>query len=352
MKLYILSLFISVTIVTMTTSVLAQDADPCAKVTCSNHGDCVFVEGRPLCACHEGYEADSVGLGCKPVAQHPKVKECSSDKNCPGPDFCYEGECVSKAEKRKKKRKAKRDAAWASLTPFELAKKRKKSKDMIVSGSIILSLGVVSAALGTTLAAVGVNMCEEREIEDGADVYWDDGCSDNKSRRANGMFVSGWIMAPVGGVLLIPGALVLALGVVDKKRLARNESTIGFNPAWTDHSVRNFTPSEWKKKKKQSRDMIIAGSVLTAAGGLTIGAGIISDPTGMDGPMMFLGSIGMGALAISIPVLSVGLKRKKRVLAARSTSALKIPTRHGKLTLKPTFATDKNGLVIGLAGQF
>ncbi len=42
--------------------------DPCAVVTCANHGICVIVKGGPVCACNEGYEADpTTGLSCRPT---------------------------------------------------------------------------------------------------------------------------------------------------------------------------------------------------------------------------------------------------------------------------------------------
>jgi len=48
-------------------------SDPCKGVSCSNHGNCVVVDGNPVCACEEGYAPDEVsGLSCQPVsAQQP-----------------------------------------------------------------------------------------------------------------------------------------------------------------------------------------------------------------------------------------------------------------------------------------
>jgi hypothetical protein len=47
---------------------LGQDDSVCEGVSCGGHGNCVEKAGDPVCACHEGYQADSVGLSCIPVA--------------------------------------------------------------------------------------------------------------------------------------------------------------------------------------------------------------------------------------------------------------------------------------------
>ncbi len=373
-----------IVITTMATSGLGQDDDPCAKVTCSNHGDCIFVEGRPLCACHEGYEADSIGLGCKPLpsttmeAQQklPDVKECSSDGDCKSPNLCYEEECVSKTEKKKRKKNAKRNAAWATLTPDEVQKKKKKSKDMIVSGSILVGLGLVSGALGATLMSIGVNKCEERLVGEGAEAYWDDGCSKNESDLATNMHTSGFIMATASAALLIPGVVVLAIGAADKKRLARNEPTIGFNPAWTDKDLRNRASNRSKARagialtitgtfalagglgwigfdtvipvpffcssaaflasgiplwvsggrrlandKKYNRGLKISGIVLTITGALLVATGAVtSAATNIEIPvLMGLGFSGP-LLALGIPLWLVGARRLKR-----SSSSVTLP---------------------------
>jgi len=63
-------LFIGIVTWTLSTSVFAQDADPCEKVTCSNHGDCIVKGDEPVCACHEGYIPDATtGLSCQPSPQ-------------------------------------------------------------------------------------------------------------------------------------------------------------------------------------------------------------------------------------------------------------------------------------------
>ncbi|MBW2263754.1 MAG: hypothetical protein JRG91_17470 [Deltaproteobacteria bacterium] len=53
---------------------LGQD-DPCAGVSCSNHGTCVTRDGDPACACDEGYFPDeTTGLSCQPVPEPAAAK--------------------------------------------------------------------------------------------------------------------------------------------------------------------------------------------------------------------------------------------------------------------------------------
>jgi len=54
---------------------VAQD-DPCAGVSCSNHGTCVTKGGDPACACDEGFIPDqTTGLSCQPAAPAPVPDE-------------------------------------------------------------------------------------------------------------------------------------------------------------------------------------------------------------------------------------------------------------------------------------
>jgi hypothetical protein len=46
----------------------------CATITCSNHGVCIETEGKPTCACNDGYGPDTVnGLSCLPVTSAPAL---------------------------------------------------------------------------------------------------------------------------------------------------------------------------------------------------------------------------------------------------------------------------------------
>ena len=47
----------------------AQDEDPCSKVACSGHGNCLVVNGVPRCACSAGYTADASQLNCVPIRE-------------------------------------------------------------------------------------------------------------------------------------------------------------------------------------------------------------------------------------------------------------------------------------------
>ncbi len=70
MRSVIIGLFIGLFTGTLSTSVIAQDADPCEKVTCSNHGNCIVKGGEPVCACDEGFIPDTTtGMSCQPVSQ-------------------------------------------------------------------------------------------------------------------------------------------------------------------------------------------------------------------------------------------------------------------------------------------
>jgi len=41
----------------------------CANIGCSGHGKCAVLDGRPTCACDDGFRADPTnGLGCLPLA--------------------------------------------------------------------------------------------------------------------------------------------------------------------------------------------------------------------------------------------------------------------------------------------
>ncbi len=243
------------------------------------------------------------------AASPPTDQECSSDGDCQGRNVCFKGNCVSGMQKRKGERESKRNAAWAALTLEEAAAIEKKSKNMIISGSILLGVGVASMAVGTALAVVGMNECEEVWVEDysvGSPGMWIEECSD----RAGGMMVSGWVLAPTGAALVIPGVVVLAIGAVDKKRIARDEPTIGFEPIWTENYVRNLSLEEWNKQRKKSKAMIIAGSILTGVGAAAVGTGVIVDPVGMDAVMPWVAPPGLVAIAVGIPIWVNGVKRK------------------------------------------
>ncbi len=103
---------------------LAQDTDPCAKVSCSGHGTCVIKGDDPVCACENGYQADSVGLSCVPntpvatetrtvkavpdrvvvkpaphaASSRPPGRECAWDDHCRVSKKCHResGECISR----------------------------------------------------------------------------------------------------------------------------------------------------------------------------------------------------------------------------------------------------------------
>jgi hypothetical protein len=50
----------------------AQSPGPCAGIGCSGHGTCAVLDGRPTCACDEGFRADPTnGLGCLPLEAAP-----------------------------------------------------------------------------------------------------------------------------------------------------------------------------------------------------------------------------------------------------------------------------------------
>lgn len=55
-------------LVTFSLPARSQDEDPCSRVACSGHGNCLVVDEVPRCACFEGYGADESGLNCVPLA--------------------------------------------------------------------------------------------------------------------------------------------------------------------------------------------------------------------------------------------------------------------------------------------
>jgi hypothetical protein len=51
----------------------------CSLINCSGHGLCIEQDGKPMCACNEGYTPDSVnGLSCLPYTQIPSVSAAAS----------------------------------------------------------------------------------------------------------------------------------------------------------------------------------------------------------------------------------------------------------------------------------
>jgi hypothetical protein len=55
---------------------VAGSVDPCTRIGCSGHGNCVVVGGGPTCACEDGYQPDAVnGLSCIVAAGTEKSGE-------------------------------------------------------------------------------------------------------------------------------------------------------------------------------------------------------------------------------------------------------------------------------------
>jgi len=64
---FVLRLTVAVLLLALSAPVRAQGEDPCSKVPCSGHGNCLVLESLPRCACAEGYAADDSGLNCVPL---------------------------------------------------------------------------------------------------------------------------------------------------------------------------------------------------------------------------------------------------------------------------------------------
>jgi hypothetical protein len=99
--------------------------------------------------------------------------------------------------------------------------------------------------------------------------------------------------------------------------------------------------------------LIISGAVLTAVGGasLIVFGAVQATQDGYIELLTLPGlQIGGIVLATGIVVLSVGLAKRKKM--KRNSLAFDIKTKHGKVTLEPTFAASENGGIFGLSGRF
>jgi hypothetical protein len=116
--------------------------------------------------------------------------------------------------------------------------------------------------------------------------------------------------------------------------------------------------------KTKADKLIISGAVLTGVGGigLIIGGALIKNERDNYDPDEWFAGLGAAIYSISlmptfgvvlvtgIVLLSVGLAKRKKM--ERNSLAFDIKTKHGKVTLEPTFAASENGGVFGLSGRF
>lgn len=141
-------------------SVWAQDTGSCEDVSCAGHGKCVVKGGEPVCACDEGYQADSVGLSCVPLVAQPPAqtsvapaatengispipegKECAWDVHCRRPRRCDTdmGRCLSRTMRR---------AFDSDGMNFKLM--RIFGSIFTIGGGAVIAAGLVLAFAGTS----------------------------------------------------------------------------------------------------------------------------------------------------------------------------------------------------------
>jgi hypothetical protein len=121
---------------------------------------------------------------------------------------------------------------------------------------------------------------------------------------ADRLITSGTILTGVGGLVTIIGGIVLGVGLNENDNCNDDDCQDDY-----------FLPGAGG---------VLAGSTLLGIGGTALITGVI--------------------------LLSVGLAKRKKM--ERNKLAFDIRTKHGKVTLEPTFAASENGAVFGLSGRF
>ncbi len=112
MRQVFICLLCGIVVMTMATSVLAQDADPCAGVRCHDNSKCAVRDSKLVCVCDKGYQAEAEGSGCK-----PKPPETDADS-------------------------------------------------FVASSAIVTGLGALAAITGGVLIIAGNNECDGQECDD------------------------------------------------------------------------------------------------------------------------------------------------------------------------------------------
>ena len=89
---YPYSLLVAILIL-LVSSYASSRENACDKIACSGHGTCVVRSNEPVCACSNGYIADSTGLNCFPsdsndtkqeseISEHWLKITCSNNGTC------------------------------------------------------------------------------------------------------------------------------------------------------------------------------------------------------------------------------------------------------------------------------
>ena len=69
-----------------------QEPNPCNGVTCSGHGDCINMNGRPFCQCEPPYKPSPSGKECELACEDVT---CSAHGTCG--EFEGQPQCVCEA---------------------------------------------------------------------------------------------------------------------------------------------------------------------------------------------------------------------------------------------------------------
>jgi hypothetical protein len=228
----------------------------CADVTCSNHGNCVLLNGQPSCACDDGYAADSVnGLSCilaspestvalqAPVASD--ISRVEADSSVKAVSALLPGYPTDRMYQR---------YLWLSKVgrfsgsfPDFVIERFKKKK---IHGLVLVGTGVIVSALSVTSFAFGIVQNNRMRDDDPDCEAWDvnhesyDAC---QSRR-NLLYISGGVTATASVTLYVVGGIMLGrassrlrliqrLKETTKKRWSRTHQ-ITFSPLWNrEHNI-------------------------------------------------------------------------------------------------------------------
>ena len=190
-------------------------ADLCAGVVCSNQGTCIVKGGAPLCACNEGYMADTAGTGCIPVTGTPAPT--STSEQAAAVDSAETGPSDTATPSAS----SAKDQAFAQTTepppgpglaetvsdpstaPVNqpTVHPNKKRKALISAGAALLGVGALSAMFGGVATVMALNAADDYNTE-----FHE---SDKESARLWTGLMWGGFGAGVG--LMIAGTVLLVI---------------------------------------------------------------------------------------------------------------------------------------------
>ncbi len=178
-----------------------KSSDPCAVVTCANHGTCVVKEGDPICACDDGYEADpATGLSCRPIVAPLQAalvsEELSEQDEIEQALGARKGQLNAQWQAYKSSTS---DGSFADYMYGSFTRKR-------TAGLVLLPLGAAATVGGVMLMVAGSRVSiDENDYETTVKAY---------AYGAAACFV-------VGGLFMITGGIALGKGIKGRKKIKR-----------------------------------------------------------------------------------------------------------------------------------